>query len=542
MRLLRTGLLLCLVAATCLFEIAMAAPGDVLGSIPAPGHAPTGMAYDGKYLWIADRLTDSLYAVSPETGDIITAMAAPGYDISALAWDGKYLWCVDREESRLAKVDPETGITEQSFESPTSNPQGLAWDGENLWLADDRESLLCRISTDDGTTIVSYPAAGRGSTGLTAWNGYLWCGNRLEDEIYLFDPEHGEIVFALEAPGKYVRGLATDGNVLWSVDYQDRAIYKQVIDDGEFVRTAEPHMLDLMLTYEFRNYGPGPVPSLDVYIALPSDLENQKLLGDITFSPQPDDSIQDRWQQPLAHFHFTDLNAPAREQIVMTLTTELADTRWYVYPHKVGTQKDIPKAIKEAYLVDEDKYRVNDPIIKQAVTEAVGDETNPYWMMRKIHRYIRERLHYELAGGWNVAPQVLTRGSGSCSEYTFLFIAMCRAAGIPARYVGSLVIRGDEASTDEVFHRWSQVYLPGYGWVHVDPQGGDSDKPAKVAGSIGTISNRFLITTSGGGASEYLGWNYNYDHSWTSKGPVKIMTTAFAEWSPVAEHTSTEEQ
>jgi transglutaminase-like putative cysteine protease len=99
--------------------------------------------------------------------------------------------------------------------------------------------------------------------------------------------------------------------------------------------------------------------------------------------------------------------------------------------------------------------------------------------------------------------------------------------------VGSVVIRGDEASTDDVFHRWSQVYLPGYCWVHVDPQGGDRERPGEVAESIGVLSNRFLITTEGGGASEYLGWNYNYEQTWTSRGPVKVHAEAVGEWSPL---------
>jgi NADH-quinone oxidoreductase subunit E len=67
-------------------------------------------------------------------------------------------------------------------------------------------------------------------------------------------------------------------------------------------------------------------------------------------------------------------------------------------------------------------------------------------MVRRIARYIQARMTYELSGGWNVAPTVLERGTGSCSEYTFLMIAMCRAAGVPARYVGSIVVRGDDAS------------------------------------------------------------------------------------------------
>ena len=521
---------------------AAAAPGDVLGSIPVPGHAPTGMTYDGKYLWVADRLSDSLYSLEPSTGEVVKGFAAPGFDLSAMTWDGEYLWCADRDEKRIMQFDPESGLTLRSFEFPTPNPQGLAWDGKNLWLCDYSESKLCRISTDDGTTIESYPAPSKGSTGLTYWNGYLWCGNRRNDKVSLFDIEHGETIFDFDSPGKYVRGLATDGDVLWSVDYQDRMIFRQVIEDDEVFKRSEPHILDLTLTYEFRNYGPGDVPELDVFLAVPFDMENQTLIGEIQYNPQPSEFVKDRWNQSVASFHLRDLKPTTFQRIDLTLATELSDTRWFVYPHKVGSLKEIPKEISSKYLVDEDKYCIGDPVIIEAVKAAVGDETNPYWMMRGIHKYIREHLHYELAGGWNVASQVLTRGSGSCSEYTFVFIAMCRAAGIPARYVGSFVIRGDEASTDEVFHRWSQVYLPEYGWIHVDPQGGDSESPAKVAGSIGSVSNRFLITTQGGGASDLLGWNYNYDQQWTSRGPVKVTTVVFGEWSPNTEETTANEQ
>ena len=54
-----------------------------------------------------------------------------------------------------------------------------------------------------------------------------------------------------------------------------------------------------------------------------------------------------------------------------------------------------------------------------------------------------------------------------------------------------------------------------------------------VEDCLGKVDNRFLITTTGGGASEYLGWNYNYDQKWTGKGPVKIHSEAVGEWSPV---------
>jgi transglutaminase-like putative cysteine protease len=522
-------LVCCLLASVRVWAI----PGDVQSSIPAPCRTPAGLAYDGKLLWVADRITDSLYAVDPDEGRVVRTLAAPGFDIRGLAWDGAYLWCVDAEENRISKLDPRTGLTLHAFDSPLPTPEGLAWDGQTLWLVDGSKQTICRISTDDGTTIQSFSAPSNGSTAIAWWKDYLWVADRRDDKIYLFDPKHGEVVFGMNAPGKHARGLATDGNVLWNADYQDDVIYRLSLDDDGSVRRSDADSLNLALTYEFRNYGPGDVPELDVYIAFPHDMPSQTLLRAVQFTPTPQDTLQDRWHQPVAHFRFENVPHAQRMQVKMDAAVALENTRLFVYPHKVGSLKDIPKDVRDAYLIDEDKYRINDPVIQKAAKEAVGDEMNPYWIMRRIHKYVREHLTYELAGGWNVAPQVLTRGNGSCSEYTFVFISMCRAAGLPARYVGSVVVRGDDASFDNTFHRWSQVYLPNYGWIHVDPQGGDREKQSEIAASIGQVDNRFLITTEGGGASEYLGWNYNYDYHWTARGPVKIYTDAVGEWSPL---------
>jgi len=512
---------------------ALGLPGDVVGSFPTPAAHPTGLAYDGTHLWVADRLTDSLYALDLAKGGVVHAIPAPGYAISGLTWDGTCLWYIDDEEARIGRFDPATGKTLHSFEAPTPGPQGIAWDGARLWISDPRSDLIAQISTDDGTTIEEFPAPMNTSTGLCWWNGYLWSGDRVEDKIYLISPaQDGEVVIALGAPGKHVRGLATISDRLFAVDYQDDTISEMVIEDNEVLRQHDPVDLDLLLTYEIRNYGPGTVTDADIYIALPADELTQALHTAPQFDPQPTAILEDRYGQKVAHFHLSDLPLAERNRITMQVTAQLASIQQVVFPHKVGPLKEIPREIRTLYLEDAEKYRTEDPRIVTAMREAIGDESNPYWMMRRIHKYIRDRLHYELAGGWNVAPRVLERGNGSCSEYTFLFISMCRAAGIPARYVGSLVVRGDEASTDEVFHRWSQVYLPRYGWIHVDPQGGDKEKPGQVAQSIGCLDNRFLLTTFSGGGSEYLGWSYNYDSRWQAEGVVKVHTETVAEWSP----------
>ncbi|MBI4720341.1 MAG: transglutaminase domain-containing protein [Chitinivibrionia bacterium] len=128
---------------------------------------------------------------------------------------------------------------------------------------------------------------------------------------------------------------------------------------------------------------------------------------------------------------------------------------------------------------------------------------------------------------------VLKRGSGSCSEYTFSFVSLCRAAGLPARYQGSIVVRGDDASIDEAFHRWAQVYLPNFGWVPVDANRGDSPSPAGQAKGIGELANRFLITTQSGGGSEHLGWSYNSFATYKLSGYCKVEEDNFGFWEPI---------
>ena len=140
-----------------------------------------------------------------------------------------------------------------------------------------------------------------------------------------------------------------------------------------------------------------------------------------------------------------------------------------------------------------------------------------------------------MIGGWDVPEVVMKRGSGSCSEYTFSFIALCRAAGLPARYQGSIVVRGDDASVDEAFHRWAQVYLPNYGWVPVDANRGDARSPADQARGFGELSNRFLITTESGGDSEYLAWGYNSHATWKATGYCKVEEENLGFWEPLEE-------
>ena len=64
------------------------------------------------------------------------------------------------------------------------------------------------------------------------------------------------------------------------------------------------------------------------------------------------------------------------------------------------------------------------------------------------------------------AGEAFDLGLGVCQDYSHLFISVCRALGIPARYVSGYVNHPGELAT----HAWSQVWGGDkVGWVDVDP-------------------------------------------------------------------------
>ncbi|MCS6782411.1 MAG: transglutaminase family protein [Gloeomargarita sp. SKYBB_i_bin120] len=63
------------------------------------------------------------------------------------------------------------------------------------------------------------------------------------------------------------------------------------------------------------------------------------------------------------------------------------------------------------------------------------------------------------------------RREGACRDLTMLFIAVCRAMGLAARFVSGYH-EGDPSWPHRHLHAWAEVYLPGAGWRGYDPTHG----------------------------------------------------------------------
>jgi transglutaminase-like putative cysteine protease len=125
------------------------------------------------------------------------------------------------------------------------------------------------------------------------------------------------------------------------------------------------------------------------------------------------------------------------------------------------------------------------PLIQEAVE--ASDGTTLGFAETASHQ-VHTRFRYE-KGATQVKSTVvdaLTAGAGVCQDFAHLLIAMLRTRGIPARYVsGYLVPRRTAepgASVEEVIggqasHAWVEAYVPGLGWMPLDPT---LDKPVGI--------------------------------------------------------------
>lgn len=66
--------------------------------------------------------------------------------------------------------------------------------------------------------------------------------------------------------------------------------------------------------------------------------------------------------------------------------------------------------------------------------------------------------------------RLLREPGGKCADISSIYVALARAAGVPAREIFG-IRQGKQAVQDisKWQHCWAEFYLPGYGWVPVDP-------------------------------------------------------------------------
>jgi transglutaminase-like putative cysteine protease len=92
-------------------------------------------------------------------------------------------------------------------------------------------------------------------------------------------------------------------------------------------------------------------------------------------------------------------------------------------------------------------------------------------LVRAVAKRVNECLRYEsgVTGVSTTAEDALRFGAGVCQDYTHVLLSVCRALGIPARYVSGYLATGTGEEQRQQSHAWAEICLPVAGWIGFDP-------------------------------------------------------------------------
>ena len=116
------------------------------------------------------------------------------------------------------------------------------------------------------------------------------------------------------------------------------------------------------------------------------------------------------------------------------------------------------------WLAPEALVQSRDPRIAAEARQIIEREKNPARAAELLARWVHASVQRVApSGGVPSAVKVLENRRGDCNEFTTLYVALARAAGLPARTVAGLLYVNGRF----YYHAWPEVYLSD--WVAVDP-------------------------------------------------------------------------
>lgn len=196
---------------------------------------------------------------------------------------------------------------------------------------------------------------------------------------------------------------------------------------------------------------------------LPQSVSGLQHIEDIEFNIEPD-LIYFSETDKYALYDFTP-SSPGQQLVIRI--------KGSAYAHDYATCRKQPTAHDEdlsAWLKAENYIDSDSPLIKAKAAELKGDTEEE--TIKNIFYYTQKNFTYVPNDNNIGALGMLWAKRGDCTEFTDLFVALCRASGIPARHIYGITVETN-GNGKGTAHSWAEVYMKDCGWVAFDPTPGN---------------------------------------------------------------------
>lgn len=213
---------------------------------------------------------------------------------------------------------------------------------------------------------------------------------------------------------------------------------------------------------ELVNEGLAQPQKQNIWVALIRDFPPYQEVLSMDVFPREYKLITDEYGNQYAEFDFS--NHPAG--ITKTIQIDYEITVHELLYDLSGCAGEVP----DEFIQPELHIESANPQIVNLAGELSRGKKTVCEQIRAFYDYTGDHLVYTYNGkNWGAQATLGTMGA-DCTEYTSLLVALSRAEHIPARYFeGLLFIDSQTQNKAQLEHAWPDAYLPGSGWVAMDP-------------------------------------------------------------------------
>lgn len=272
---------------------------------------------------------------------------------------------------------------------------------------------------------------------------------------------------------------ATFGPIAFAVpepktSHKDIAVQEYTFDKSQLSQTGialsfgEKQIFTFILDYYLENNN---LTSRLSQITLPPDNNYQKVILQ-KIEPTPQNVIVDLDGNFLAQYKLS----PKQQldvQVSGAVVVRSFPTRNIYQP--------LSEAEKNLYTQPQRYWETDNGFIRDKASQ-LKTADKIYEFVTSFLSYSQERLSQEDVSRKGAASAINTPGDSVCMEFTDLFIAIARAAGIPSREVQGYAYTQNERlrplslalTSGDILHAWPEYWDDKLGWIQIDPTWGST--------------------------------------------------------------------